>query len=408
MAMSFSTQVLRCDPTSITFPPSSSPQISSPETLRALETAAHDLVSRHQVVVFPTETVYGLGAAALVPAAVARIFSTKGRPSDNPLILHVSSRAMLQSLLPPDYAIPHTYTTLMDAFWPGALTLLFPADPSRIPAAVTAGRPTVAVRMPSHPVARALITFADTPLAAPSANSSGKPSPTRAEHVQRDLDGKVALILDGGPCAIGLESTVVDGLQPDGALRVLRPGGITVEDIERVLADEAAGDGDARVPRVLVHRRDYSDEEMEQAPTTPGMKYRHYSPSVPVVLLMTSTPPPAEQAPVGFADVLDSLRHLRRDSASPLKVGVLAPSDSRLNDSLSAAAVEWRVFALGTRSDPAISAARLFDGLLTLEKEGVDAILIEEIEEEREGLAYMNRVRKAAGETRWLHLYNVA
>jgi L-threonylcarbamoyladenylate synthase len=271
-----------CDPSSITFSEDGSVSISAPETETALRAASEILVKDKKVVVFPTETVYGLGASALDPSAVSLIYSTKGRPSDNPLIVHISSRAMLQSLLPPSYTIPPTYAKLMDAFWPGPLTLLFPANPDVVPSKVTAGHPTVAVRMPSHPVARALITLANTPLAAPSANSSGKPSPTKAEHVAADLQGRVSLILDGGPCDVGLESTVVDGLAADGHLRVLRPGGVTVEDLERVV--EGSG------VRVLVHRRDYKDEEQEAAPTTPGMKYRHYAPRSPVYLLMQTSP----------------------------------------------------------------------------------------------------------------------
>jgi len=149
-------------------------------------------------------------------------------------------------------------------------------------------------------VARALIALANTPLAAPSANTSGTPSPTKAEHVFRDLCNKVRVILDGGPCRVGVESTVVDGLGSDGFLRVLRPGGVTVEDMERVLAARQVSS------RVLVHRRDYQDHTIEYAPTTPGMKYRHYSPSVPVVLLMTTSPTNGEK-PRALPDVLSTL-----------------------------------------------------------------------------------------------------
>ncbi|KAJ7272576.1 translation factor [Mycena haematopus] len=396
--MALSTRVLKCDPLSISFPESAStPVISSPETLSALETASHELVHNLQTVAFPTETVYGLGALALDVSATSKIFSTKGRPADNPLIVHVSSFPMLRTLLPQDYVLSESYTALIKHFWPGALTLLFPGDPKIIPSIITAGQPTVAIRMPSHPVARALIAVANTPLAAPSANSSGKPSPTRAEHVLRDLDGKIGLILDGGACDVGLESTVVDGLHSDGAIRVLRPGGITVEDIERVLHEEM---GDS--PKVLVHRRDYRDEVMEAAPTTPGMKYRHYSPAVPVYLLYTASSPPNGVQLLEAGAFLASLRDTGTGER-PVKVGILTPRDSLLGTcSLPTDGIEWMRFPLGPTAEPSITAHLLFDGLLTLEQQGVDLILIEEVQEEREGLAVMNRVKKAAGESRWI------
>jgi L-threonylcarbamoyladenylate synthase len=307
---------------------------------------------------------------------------------------------MLRTLLPQDYAVSDAYTALMKHFWPGALTLLFPSDPNTIPPIITANQPTVAIRMPSHPVARALIAVANAPLAAPSANSSGKPSPTRAEHVRRDLDGKVGIILDGGACGVGVESTVVDGLHADGAIRVLRPGGITVEDIERVLREEMGVSG--RVPKVLVHKRDYRDEAMEAAPTTPGMKYRHYSPAVPVYLLYTASPPPDGAQPLEADAFLASLR-TTGDGSRPVKVGILTPSDSQLGTcSLPRDGIDWTRFLLGPTAEPSVTAHLLFDGLFTLERQGVDLILIEEVPEEREGLAVMNRVKKAAGDCRWI------
>lgn len=398
------TRLLSCSSAAITFPPGRDlPEVTCQETSDALSLAAHHL-NNLDVVVFPTETVYGLGALALNAEASAKIFATKGRPADNPLIVHVSSFVMLQSLLPKYYKIGPAYEALMKHFWPGALTLLFPRDPNVIPNVITAGQSSVAVRMPSHPVARALIAVTNGPLAAPSANTSGKPSPTKAEHVLRDLDGKVSLILDGGACDVGLESTVVDGLHEDGNIRVLRPGGITVEDIERVLKLELAGDKENQsvvIPKVLVHKRDYSDEAVEQAPTTPGMKYRHYSPSVPVTLLHTSTSPPAGQQSFSASSFISTLHS---PTGTKSKVGVLAPADSKLWESINLEdGVEWHKYTLGTIAEPAVTAQRLFDGLLTLEREGVDLILIEEILEEREGLAVMNRVRKAAGESKWIN-----
>ncbi|KAF8812384.1 YwlC protein [Phlegmacium glaucopus] len=368
-------------------------RITSPETTEALKIASHRLLDLAQTVVFPTETVYGLGALALDPQAVSKIFSTKGRPPDNPLIVHVSSTTMLHSLLPPDYVIPQVYQTLMKHFWPGALTLLFPRNPDVVPAIVTANQSTVAIRIPSHPVARALIAVANAPLAAPSANTSGKPSPTRASHVFNDLGGKVSLILDGGPCEVGLESTVVDGLHADGNIRVLRPGGITVEDLERVLLQDTKNG--EQISKVLVHKRDYTDNAIESAPTTPGMKYQHYSPSVPVILLLTHSDPRNNHRRVRFLEYAKSLQTNIR-----LKVGVLAPTESGLWDQLFLVEdIDWHRYPLGPVADPSVIAYRLFDGLLTLEQQGVDLMFIEEVDEEREGLAIMNRVRKAAGES---------
>jgi len=403
MVTATATQVLACDSTSITFSSEGDQVvISSPETLGALHTASSCL-KEHLPVAFPTETVYGLGAVALNATAAAKIFSTKGRPPDNPLIVHVSSRLMLHSLLPQNYTLSRSYELLMEHFWPGPLTLLFPCDRSLIPDIITAGQPTVAIRMPSHPVARALIAITDAPLAAPSANSSGKPSPTRAEHVLNDLNGKISLILDGGPCEVGLESTVVDGLYEDGNIRILRPGGVTVEDIEQVLVT-GFSDAEMPVPRILVHRRDFLDEALEQAPTTPGMKYRHYSPSVPVTLLRNASDISPGIEPLSPSAFLEDIKHSVSHSGA-LRIGLLMPSDSILMTSLvSDTAIQWHEFPLGLVSEPANIARRLFDGLLTLEKEGVDMILVEEVSEEKEGLAIMNRVKKAAGNTQWISI----
>ncbi|KAF5370040.1 hypothetical protein D9758_001108 [Tetrapyrgos nigripes] len=396
-----STQVLRSDPASISFSSSSHLEVSSPQTRHALEIAARHLTELHPVV-FPTETVYGLGALALNPSAASQIFSVKGRPPDNPLIVHVSSHDMLRSMLPSNFTIPKSYRALMKHFWPGPLTLLFPSDPSIVPSIITAGQSTVGIRMPSHPVARALITLTNAPIAAPSANSSGKPSPTAAEHVVRDLGDKVPVILDGGPCGVGLESTVIDGLSSDNTIRVLRPGGVTVEDIERALKEEAEN-GDS-IPRVLVHRRDFRDAQLEASPTTPGMKYRHYSPSVPVTLLMTLSSPPEGVSSINANSYLSSLQNSIAKVGSTLKIGLLFLSDSRLGRLAlpESSRLQWHRYDMGPSADPSVAARRLFDGLLTLDAEGVDMILIEEVVEKDEGLAIMNRAQKAAGELQWI------
>ncbi|KAL5507789.1 hypothetical protein ACEPAH_5407 [Sanghuangporus vaninii] len=411
MASKSSVQVLQCDLSSISFPStlesSGLPEVSSTRTLDALKIAAQRLVQLEDVVAFPTETVYGLGANALSSTAVSRIFSAKGRPQDNPLIVHVSSFPMLHRLLPSSYALSPIYEALIKAFWPGPLTLLFPADSNIIPSAVTAGHPSVAVRMPSHPVARALIAFSGVPLAAPSANVSGKPSATRAEHVLDDLGrtGRLRLILDGGPCPVGVESTVVDGLGDDGTLRVLRPGGVTVEDLERLA--RSLDLPEEKKPKILVYRRDYEDKKLENAPTTPGMKYRHYSPSIPVVLIMTTSKPTNSYPSLTYHDAIASIikAHPKEHSAGPLKIGLLATCDSPLLTYPPRPSEQFMVdhFPLGSRADPATSAARLFDGLLTVEKNGADVILVEEIPEDREGLAFMNRAKKAASTLIYVH-----
>ncbi|KAK2467729.1 hypothetical protein APHAL10511_000024 [Amanita phalloides] len=399
-----STTILQCDPTSIVFTASDEPNVSCPKTLSALRTAAHRISHIGEPVAFPTETVYGLGANALNSDAVSRIFRTKGRPADNPLIVHVSSLSMLRTLLPDGYRIPHSYEILMKHFWPGALTLLFPKREGVISHLVTANQPTVAIRMPSHPVARALIAFSGRPLAAPSANTSGKPSPTRAEHVLKDLDGKVGVILDGGQCGVGLESTVADGLQEDGHIRILRPGGVTFEDMTCVLQVDKSR-GTDHIPRVLVHRRDYVDASMEQNPTTPGMKYRHYSPTAPITLLLTQSRP-SKSGSVSMQSFLTSLQEARSSTSGYLmRVGVLAAEDSDIwGYLLQDKRFEWHRYYLGPKDTPSTTAHRLFDGLISLDEHGVEHILIEAVSEEREGLAIMNRVRKAATDVRWISL----
>jgi L-threonylcarbamoyladenylate synthase len=274
---------------------------------------------------------------------------------------------------------------------------------------ITAGHPTVAVRMPAHPVARALIAATGAPLAAPSANASGKPSPTRATHVMRDLGrtGRLPLLLDGGACAVGLESTVVDGLGVDGALRVLRPGGTTVEALVDALDRDAAirdGGGGAQPPRVLVHKRDFVlGRREEDAPTTPGMKYRHYAPSVPVTLLYTATSPPdgkgADEGGSGIAPrrvAMDAFFRETERGASG-RLGLMAQDDSPLLARARSDSARWLTFSLGESAEPARAAQRLFDGLLGLEEQGVERIFVQEVAEEREGLAFMNRIKKAAG-----------
>ncbi|KXZ42995.1 hypothetical protein GPECTOR_108g190 [Gonium pectorale] len=288
------------------------------------------LLAAGEVVAIPTETVYGLAANALSASAVSKIYAAKNRPADNPLIVHVSSLAMLASLYPPGWSLPAIYTAAVAELWPGPLTILLPRSPL-VPDAVTCGMPTMAVRMPAHPLALALIAACGFPLAAPSANSSGRPSPTLARHVLSDLDGRIPLVLDGGPCTCGLESTVLDGLRSPPA--ILRPGGVTAER----LASYPGLSG------LQVYRRDFVDAALEAAPTTPGMKYRHYSPSAPVLLL-----DPGDARPAG-------------GTASGADSGAAGSGDGStgMNFSASAAAEDDACLAARLRSAAAALLAEL-------------------------------------------------
>ena len=246
-----------------------------------LQDAASQLRDSDIPVAFPTETVYGLGADATRSAAVRGIYNAKGRPSDNPLIVHVSSLSQLRRLLaptdssvsapePPPDPIPQIYHQLISRFWPGPLTVLLPLPtPSPLAPEVTASLSTVAVRMPSSALALALIRLADIPIAAPSANVSSRPSPTTAAHVLHDLSGRIDMILDGGPCDVGVESTVVDGLTSPPV--ILRPGGVSIE-----MLRSCPGWEDVKVA--------YKDGAETGVPRAPGMKYKHYSPNARVLL----------------------------------------------------------------------------------------------------------------------------
>ncbi|KAG4413028.1 hypothetical protein IFR04_013836 [Cadophora malorum] len=271
---------------------------SDSEDLQPLREAAEHLREGIMPVGFPTETVYGLGADATRSDAVKGIYKAKGRPSDNPLIIHVCDLTMLRVLLGPSEGtngneaysdpIPAIYKPLMQKFWPGPLTILLPnPKSSKLASEVTAGLPTFGARMPDSPLALSLIHLAGVPLAAPSANASTKPSPTTAEHVRHDLNGKIEIILDGGPCLVGVESTVVDGLCDPPV--VLRPGGVSIDRIREC-------EGWARVVK------GYKDasEEGSKAPRAPGMKYKHYSPKAKVILYEAA--PKHEIARLGISD----------------------------------------------------------------------------------------------------------
>lgn len=324
---------------------------------------ASQIIRNGGLVAFPTETVYGLGANALDEEAVKKIFKAKGRPSDNPLIVHISSKEELPPLVE---HIPENAKILMDAFWPGPLTLIFPKS-DKIPYSITAGLSSVAIRLPQNEIAATLIKVSGLPIAAPSANTSGKPSPTKAAHVIEDLHGKVDMILDGGSVTVGLESTVVD--VTGGKPMILRPGGITKEMLEEVMGE------------VLVDPAIISSKTLTSTPKAPGMKYKHYAPKAKVIIVE------------GELDrVITSINKFTREKQSQnLKVGVMATTQTK--DYYNADAV----ISVGDRNNPRTIAAHLFDTLRAFDESGVDVVFSESFPDEEIGFAIMNRLKKAAG-----------
>ena len=323
---------------------------------------AGELIRRGELVAFPTETVYGLGANALNPTAVGHIFEAKGRPGDNPLIVHICDPAQLKPLIsvqPSPMA-----RALMDACWPGPMTLIFPKS-DLIPTAVTAGLETVALRYPAHPAAQALIAAARRPIAAPSANRSGRPSPTTARHVMADMAGRIPLILDGGPCEVGLESTVIDvtGQVP----RILRPGGITPERIAEICGDVQV---DEAVLRPL---------KAGERPRSPGMKYRHYAPKGQLTLV--------DGEP---AAVVLRISALYDEAAGEGREPLILALQPHL-----AAYGRRRVLSMGESADD--MAHTLFDALRRADEMGADPIYAEVVGTDGVGLAVMNRLSRAAG-----------
>lgn len=330
-----------------------------PVSAAAIMRAAR-LLSSGQVVAFPTETVYGLGANALDEAAVRGIFEAKGRPADNPLIVHIAEACALDALVA---EIPDTARALMRAYWPGPLTLIFPKKDA-VPGIVSAGLSTVAVRMPDHPVAVALIREAGVPIAAPSANRSGRPSPTAAAHVLEDMRGRIPLILDGGACAFGVESTVVD---VTGHVPVLlRPGAVTAEMLRAVLPELSID------PAVL------SPVAEGAKPASPGMKHRHYAPNARVVIVDGT-----KESAAGKARAL----YLEAEAGGGRAVILCAAC--RMPRYAGCA-----VFSLG--ADAREMTAGLFDALRRVDREGYTLAIAEAADTEGIGLALMNRLLRAA------------
>lgn len=365
----FETKVLKIDPNTISFDSETNGmKISNSNTENVLKEASK-LLHESQVVAFPTETVYGLGASSLSSEAVERIYEAKNRPADNPLISHISSIDMIKNVFKTE--IPEIYIPLITKFWPGPLTIVLQVTSScPISPIVTAGQNTFAVRFPEDKVARALIQYSNLPLAAPSANASTRPSPTKAEHVFVDLNGKIPLIIDGGQCSVGLESTVVDGTVSPPML--LRPGGVSLEDIINV------GNG---WEKIILGKKTAGQYEKVR---TPGMKYKHYSPTAKVILFEN------------FKDSIEAISTYENENGDNnnkdgLKIAVLK---SRFwNDVPKNADM---VIELGKTGDEI--QRNLFAALRDADARKVDVIYVEGVGEEDEGLAIMNRLSKAASE----------
>lgn len=360
--------------------------IMNPQTIEAADSGLQEAarwLREGKRVAFPTETVYGLGADARSAEAVAGIFAAKGRPSDNPLIVHIADRSQLGDLTDAD-RLDETSRRLMDAFWPGPLTLVLPAKPGAVAANVTAGLPTVAVRMPDHPVALRLIEAAGCPVAAPSANRSGRPSPTRASHVLADLDGLIDGIVDGGPTGVGVESTVVEVV--DGVVHVLRPGGVSAEELRRVAGRvEARGELSAALARSGEGRPSSGQlAEEEAAPKSPGMKYAHYAPRGRLTVVSGDSP---DRISAWIRE------QLRKASAEGERTGVLT-FEEHCEQYGSEADV---VVTAGSLKSPETVARNLYGALRSFDEQNVTVIYAEALEEEGIGLAVMNRLLKAAG-----------
>lgn len=327
-------------------------------------------------VAFPTETVYGLGADARNTEAVEAVFAAKGRPSDNPLIVHIADQADLEAIVTEVHPVA---ASLMKVFWPGPLTLVLPLRPGVLSPLVTAGLDTVGVRIPNHPVALALLSAAGCPVAAPSANRSGRPSPTLASHVKDDLSGYIGGVLDGGPAGVGLESTVVQ-VQPDGTIAVLRPGGITAEQL-------AAVGGAGRIDISSAEAVDFTQSEASPAPRAPGMKYAHYAPRGWLGVVHGTSP-------LRVAQSAASLLQAAQQNGETTGL-LLFDEHYALYPAVPAACV----VSLGSLASPEEAARSLYAALRRFDEAGASYILAEACPATGLGAAIMNRLMKAAGGT---------
>ncbi len=345
-----------------------------PEDEANLDAAARALADG-EVVGMPTETVYGLGCNALMPEAVEKVYQAKGRPSDNPLIVHIASKDMIPQLTSEVTPIAQV---LIDAFMPGPITIIM-RKASIVPDVVTAGRDTVGVRFPIHAGAQELIRRSGVPVAAPSANLSGSPSPTKAEHVMKDMDGRIPYIVEGGECQVGLESTVVDatGNWP----QILRPGAITMSLMEEALA--AAG---IEKPEEVIER----EMEPGEAPMAPGMKYRHYAPSCEVKVIGTGD---STNYSAYYKEAVDQAL-LQKETPVGLFVGTSIAQ--MIRSSYADQMEKILLYEYGKTEDVYDASHGLFDGLRTLDEAGAKVIYAPAFPAEEMGAAYMNRLNKAA------------
>lgn len=324
---------------------------------------AAEIIRAGGLVAFPTETVYGLGADALREEAAAKIYAAKGRPSDNPLIAHIADRSSVYELAA---SVPDWAERLMDAFWPGPLTLVFPKK-AIVPDGTTGGLRTVAVRMPSHETARKLIRAAGVPIAAPSANTSGRPSPTIALHVLEDLNGKIDCILDGGEVGIGLESTIIDAA---GAVPViLRPGSVSAEMVREVVGTVETDPGAEHPVKAGVQ------------PKAPGMKYRHYAPKAKLVIVTGRDEAVAERINGLTAEY----------EAAGTLCGVICTEETEAGYRCGNKKV------IGSRRHQETIARNLYAVLRQFDEEDAEMIFSESFDGGRLGQAIMNRLKKAAG-----------
>ena len=325
---------------------------------------AAEILKSGGLVAFPTETVYGLGGDALMPEASKKIYAAKGRPSDNPLIVHIADIASVDDLAE---EVPEKAKLLMEAFWPGPLTIILNKKEA-VPKETTGGLNTVAIRMPSHPAAMELIKKSGVYIAAPSANTSGRPSPTMAEHVADDLSGRIEAIIDGGPVGIGIESTIVDmtGEIPT----ILRPGYITKRMLEGIV-------GEVEIDKAII------EPDPNLRPKAPGMKYTHYAPAGTLTIVEDANTPDKVTENV--------IREINRLAAEKEKVAVLTTAD---NAHLYTA--ENKVL-LGEEGNGKTVATRLYSALRECDKLGVEYIYSEGFDRDELGGAIMNRLLKAAG-----------
>lgn len=323
---------------------------------------AGDILKNGGLVAFPTETVYGLGANALDEEAAMKTYAAKGRPSDNPLIVHIAELDALKEIIT---EVPEKLDAVAEKFWPGPLTIIFNKN-DRVPLGTTGGLNTVAVRMPDDEIARELILAGGGYVSAPSANTSGRPSPTTAQHVAEDLDGKIEMILDGGSVDIGVESTILDmTVVPP---MILRPGAITKEMLEEVV-------GTVEIDAAIL------SDDCKQAPKAPGMKYRHYAPKADLAIV--------EGDPEAIVKAIQKITE--ELSSEGYKVGVIATDESK------AAYKKGIVKSIGSREDEDSVAHNLYRILREFDEEEVDYIYSEAFSNEGIGTAIMNRLGKAAG-----------